>query len=92
VSWGRFRRASARAGDASGRTVRPDPLLQLAGFLVFTHRAQVEGKVVSRGQGMGVVVAQHPEVARHGVLVECTGPLVVTQCAQVDGTVVNDGQ
>jgi hypothetical protein len=41
---------------------------------------------------MGVVVAQHPEVARHGVLVECTGPLVVTQCAQVDGTVVNDSQ
>jgi hypothetical protein len=41
---------------------------------------------------MGVVVAQHPAVTRHGVLVECTGLLVLTQCPQVDGDIVSGGQ
>jgi hypothetical protein len=51
--------------------------------------AQVDDKVVSRGQGMGVVIAQHLAVASQNVLVECTGPVVLTQCALVDGGIVS---
>jgi hypothetical protein len=69
--------------------LRLDPLLQVAGFVVSTQRAQIDDKVVSRGQGVRVVVAQHPAIARHGVLVECTGPLVFPQGTQVDGDIVS---
>ena len=40
-----------------------DPLLDFGGLLVVTQRTQVEGEVVGRGQGVGVVLAQDPTSA-----------------------------
>jgi len=43
--------------------MRLDPLLEVAGLFVLTQCAQVGGKIVSRTQGRGVVIAQHPAPA-----------------------------
>ena len=37
-------------------------LVEGAGLLVLTQRAQVAGEVVGRGEGVGVVLAQDPAV------------------------------
>ena len=46
----------------------------VAGLLVLAQRAQVDGEVVGRGEGVGVVVAQDPAAAGEGVLVRGRGP------------------
>ena len=59
-----------------------------AGLLVFTQRGQLDGEVVGRGEGVGVVFAQDPAAAGEGVLGEGAGLLVFTQRGQPDGEVV----
>ena len=54
--------------------------------------AQVGGEVVGRGEGVGVVVAQHPAAPGQGVLVECAGLLILAQRAQIGGEVVGRGE
>jgi hypothetical protein len=60
-------------------------LLELAGLFVVAQSAQVAGKVVGRGQGVGVVVAQYPTEAGEGVLLELAGLFVLAQHAQLVG-------
>ncbi len=50
-------------------------LVEGAGPLVLTQPAQVDGEVVGRAEGVGVVLAQDPAAAGEGVLVEVAGPL-----------------
>jgi hypothetical protein len=59
-----------------------DPIFQLAGLLVLTQLAKVDGEVTSREQSVGVVLTQHPAAADQGVLVEFTGPFVLIQVAR----------
>ena len=63
-------------------------LVEGAGLLVLAQRVQVDGEVVGRGEGVGVVVAQDPAAAGEGVLVEGAGLLVLAQRVQVGGEVV----
>src|SRR4051812_34149962 len=58
-----------------------------AGLLLFAQRLQVGGEVVSRAEGVGVVVAEDGAAAGEGVLVEFAGLLVFAQLAQVGGEV-----
>ena len=38
-------------------------LVQLAGRLILAQAAQVDGEVIRRGQGTGVVIAEYPAAA-----------------------------
>ena len=40
--------------------MRSDVLVQLAGPLILAQRVQIEGEVVGRAQGVGVILAEHP--------------------------------
>ena len=60
-------------------------LVQVAGCLYLTQRAQVEGQVSGGVQGVGVVLAQDPAAAVQRVLVQVAGCLYFTQLAQVVG-------
>src|SRR5690242_17845008 len=62
------------------------------GIICLTQFAQVDREVGGGGQGVGVVVAQHPAAAVEGVLVQIPGSLHLAQRAQVDGQVVGGVQ
>ena len=53
---------------------------------------QVQGEGARRGQGAGVVVAEHPAVAGQGVLVQLAGLGVAAHVAQRPGKVVGNHQ
>ena len=53
-------------------------LVQCAGPLTLAPRGQVEGEVVSRVEGVGVVAAEDPAAAGEGVLIQCASPLTLT--------------
>ena len=59
--------------------MRLDVLLQLAGPLMLPQRPQIGGEVAGRGQGVGVVLAEHPTAAGKGILIQLAGPLILTQ-------------
>src|SRR3954470_22365487 len=46
------------------------------------QRAQVDGEPVGRGEGVGVVVAQHPAEPGEGVVLELAGLLVLASSCQ----------
>jgi hypothetical protein len=79
----------------------PNPSSRLTGLALarsdsgctgFPERAQVGGEIARRGQGVGVVVAEHPAAAGHRVLVQLAGCLILAQVPQVKGEVVRRGQ
>ena len=55
-------------------------------------RTQADGQAVGRGQGVGVVLAQHAAAARQGVFAQLPGRLVLPGRAQADGQVAGGGQ
>src|SRR5262249_43755813 len=71
-----------RPGGGQGATLRPvlrfNPLFQSAGPPVLAQRSQVNGEIVGRREGAGVVVAEHPAPAGQGVGIEFAGPLIIT--------------
>ena len=75
---GRRRGCWPRRGCRDGR--RPVPggagqgvLVEFAGLLILTQLAQVGREPAGRGEGVGVVVAQHPPEAGEGVVLELAG-------------------
>ena len=46
---------------------------------------QIGSEVPRRGQGAGVVVAEHPAVAGQGVLIQLAGRLILAQVRQIEG-------
>ena len=64
----RTRRRRARVSSSSSRAAWYSP-----------SRTQVDGEVAGRGQGVGVVLAEHPAAAGQGVLVQLAGRLVLAQ-------------
>ena len=74
-----------RCGEKAERQV-------VSRLLGLAQRAQVGGKVVGRGEGVGVVVTQHPAAAGQGVLVECAGLLILAQLAQIGGEPAGRGE
>ena len=85
---GRRRGCRPRSGCRGGR--RPVPAgagrgcpLQVPGRSALTQPTQGDGEVVGRGQGVGVVVAQHPAAPGQGVLVQVRGPLALAQLPRV---------
>jgi len=41
---------------------------------MLAQRRQIGGEVVDRGQGVGVVLAEHPAATAQGVLLQLAGP------------------
>jgi hypothetical protein len=56
-------------------------------LLGLAQLAQVGGEVVSRGEGVGVIVAQHAAEPGEGVVLELAGLLVLAQQSQGDAEV-----
>ena len=64
-----------------------DFILHSAAITGFAEGAQVGGEVGQRGQGVGVVVAEHAALAGQGVFIQLAGRLELAQLPQILGEV-----